>query len=56
MAAEKFGGPGLLVHSRNRELLEWGLTNGLRLVQQMNLMTIGFYQEPKGAYLPSVLY
>jgi hypothetical protein len=25
-------------------------------VHQMNLMTIGLYNEPAGAYLPSVLY
>jgi len=25
-------------------------------VQQMTLMTIGLYNEPIGAYLPSVLY
>ena len=56
VAAEKFDGPGLLVPSRNSEMLQWGLANGLRLVQQMNLMTKGFYQEPKGPYLPSVVY
>jgi hypothetical protein len=32
------------------------LENGLQLVHQMTLMTIGLYNEPKGAYLPSVLY
>ena len=35
---------------------EHRLDNGLRLVHQMNLMTIGLYNEPAGAYLPSVLY
>jgi len=55
-AAEKIQGPGILVPSRNSELLNWGLDNGLRVVQQMTLMSIGFYQEPEGAYLPSVLY
>ena len=34
----------------------WCLANGFRLVMQMTLMTIGFYNEPAGAYLPSVLY
>jgi hypothetical protein len=28
----------------------------LRLVQQMTLMTIGLYNEPSGAYLPSIHY
>jgi len=32
------------------------LANGFRLVMQMTLMTIGLYNEPAGAYLPSVLY
>lgn len=30
--------------------------NGLRVVQPMNLMTLGLYNEPAGAYLPSVLF
>jgi len=55
-AAEEIQGPGILVPSRNSELLNWGLDNGLRLVQQMTLMSTGFYREPEGAYLPSVLY
>ena len=55
-AAGEIQGPGILVPSRNTELLNWGLKNGLRLVQQMTLMTKGFYREPEGAYLPSVLY
>jgi len=47
---------GILVPTRNGELLRWCLNNGLRLVHQMTLMTIGLYNEPAGAYLPSVLY
>src|SRR5713101_3632819 len=47
---------GILVPTRNGELFRWWLNNGLRLVQQMTLMTIGLYNEPLGAYLPSVLY
>jgi predicted N-acetyltransferase YhbS len=47
---------GILVPTRNGELFRWCLNNGLRLVQQMTLMTIGLYNEPAGAYLPSVLY
>ena len=55
-AAESFGGPGILVPTRNTELFRWCLENGLRLVQPMTLMTIGLYNEPTGAYLPSILY
>ena len=55
-AAEAFGGPGILVPLRNAALFQWCLTHGLRVVQVMTLMTIGLYNEPAGAYLPSVLY
>jgi hypothetical protein len=55
-AAETFMGLGILVPSRNAELLRWCLEHGLRIVQQSTLMTIGLYNEPAGAYLPSVVY
>lgn len=32
------------------------LDEGLRLVKPMNLMAVGEYQEPRGAWFPSVLY
>ena len=54
--APEIGGGGLLLPTRNGELFRWCLQNGLRLVHQMTLMTIGLYNEPAGAYLPSVLY
>ncbi len=37
-------------------LFPWGLGEGLRLVKPMNLMAIGEYQEPRGAWFPNVLY
>jgi len=55
-AAERFLGLGILVPSRDGELLRWCLAHGLRIVQQSHLMTIGSYQEPKGAWLPSILF
>ena len=55
-AAPDFPGGGFLVPTRNGELFRWCLDNGLRLVHQLTLMTIGLYNEPNGAYLPSVLY
>jgi GNAT superfamily N-acetyltransferase len=55
-AADGFGGPGILVPSRNAELFRWCLASGLRVVQPMTLMSLGLYNEPKGAFLPSVLY
>jgi GNAT superfamily N-acetyltransferase len=55
-AAEGFGGPGIMVPTRNAELFRWCLSNGLRVVEPMTLMTVGLYNEPAGAYLPSILY
>jgi predicted N-acetyltransferase YhbS len=55
-AAPAFAGPGILVPLRNGTLFQWCLGRGLRVVQVMTLMTTGLYNEPAGAYLPSVLY
>ena len=55
-AAPAFQGPGILVPTRNAGLFRWCLENGLRVVQPMTLMTIGLYNEPAGAYLPSILF
>jgi predicted N-acetyltransferase YhbS len=55
-AAEAFLGLGILVPSRNAELLGWCLDHGLRIVQQSTLMTTGLYNEPAGAYLPSIVF
>lgn len=55
-SAESFGGPGILVPSRNTTLLRWCLGNGLRIVQTMTLMSIGLYNEPDGAWMPSVSF
>ena len=37
-------------------LFRWSLEQGLRGVKPMNVMSTGFYQEPQGAWFPSVLY
>ena len=55
-AAEIFSGPGFLLPTRNSEMLRWCLSNGLRIVQPLTLMSRGLYQEPRGAFLPSILY
>jgi hypothetical protein len=47
---------GFLVPLRNEELSRWCLTPGLRVAVPQTLMSRGFYQEPVGAFLPSVLY
>jgi len=55
-AAKEFRGQGIMVPTRNSELLGWCLDHKLRIVQQMILMGTGMYQEPVGAYMPSVIY
>jgi hypothetical protein len=55
-AAPAFLGPGFLLPTRNAELLRWCLANGLRIVQPMTLMSNGLYNEPQGAYLPSISF
>lgn len=53
---DSYGGPGILIPTRNAELFRWCLENKLRLVHQLTLMTIGMYNEPVGSYMPSILY
>jgi Acetyltransferase (GNAT) domain len=55
-SAESFMGLGILVPSRNAQLLGWCLDHGLRIVQQSTLMTIGLYSDPAGAWMPSIVY
>jgi GNAT superfamily N-acetyltransferase len=55
-ATSAYGGPGFLVPARNGELYRWCMARGLRVVHVMTLMTMGLYNEPVGAYLPSVGY
>jgi GNAT superfamily N-acetyltransferase len=55
-AAPEFSGPGFLLPSRNGDLFRWCLDHGLRVVQPMTLMSLGLYNEPAGAFLPSILF
>ncbi len=55
-AAKEFAGPGLLLPTRNTELLRWCLRHGLQVTQTMTLMSRGLYNEPAGAFLPSIAY
>ena len=55
-AAPAFLGPGFMVPTRNGELLRWCLDKGLRINQPMTLMSMGLYNEPAGAFLPSIIY
>lgn len=53
-SAPQFGKPGFFVPLQNAALLTWSIEHQLRIVYTMNLMTIGQYQSPRGAYLPSL--
>jgi GNAT superfamily N-acetyltransferase len=55
-AADEFGGPGILVPTRNTALFRWCLENGLRVKYPMTLMSMGMYQEAAGSFLPSILF
>jgi len=55
-SADAFGGPGILVPSQNSGLFRWCLANGLRVVQPLTLMSFGLYNQPAGAWLPSILF
>jgi GNAT superfamily N-acetyltransferase len=55
-SAPAFGGPGILVPIRNHELFRNCLARGLKVQQVLTLMTIGLYNEPRGAWMPSILY
>jgi len=55
-AAESFPGPGFLAPVSNGPLMRWCLGEGLRIIHTMTLMTRGLYNQPAGAWLPSVLY
>ena len=54
--AEQFSGNGFLVPLRNAELLRWCFEQRLRMVFMLNLMALGFYQEPRGPFLSSIGY
>lgn len=45
-----------LLPARQSELLRWSLGEGLRIVKPMTYMTVGHYEQPAGAWIPSVLY
>ena len=46
----------MLLPTRQASLFRWALSQGLRVVKPMTLMTMGWYKEPTSTYFPSVLY
>ncbi len=55
-AAQSFAGPGFLLPTRNSQLFRWCLEHGLLVVEPANLMSMGMYKQPAGAFLPSILF
>jgi len=56
-ACEIVDGPiALLMPIRQADLFRWCLQSGFRLDNAMVLMNLGDYTEPKGAFVPSILY
>lgn len=55
-SAPSFEGPGFLLPARSSETFRRCLAHGLRVTQPMTLMTTGLYNEPRGAWLPSILF
>jgi predicted N-acetyltransferase YhbS len=53
---EMADGTGFLVPMRSTTLMRWCLAHDFRVTYTMNLMSMGLYQEPRGAYLASVGY
>jgi predicted N-acetyltransferase YhbS len=54
--APAFERGGFLVPLCHGELFRWCLSAGFRVAAPQTLMSLGFYQEPAGAFLPSILY
>ena len=55
-AAEAMDDPLAFLVPIETDLFRWCLAEGLRAVKPMNVMAMGEYQEPAGAWLPSVIY
>lgn len=54
-ATPSFGGSGFLVPARS-PFLSWCLHQGLQIKEALMLMSLGIYNEPAGAFLPSILF
>ncbi|HLK04141.1 MAG TPA: GNAT family N-acetyltransferase [Candidatus Acidoferrum sp.] len=54
--ADQILGSGILIPTRNAALFRWCLEQGLRVVEPMTLMSIGYYNEPAGAFFPSITF
>lgn len=55
-SADRIDPPGIVVPLEDSAVFRWCLAHGLRVFFVMNMMTMGIWQRPAGAYLPSVGY
>lgn len=55
-SAQTILGPGFFIPARNHELMNWLFENNFRIAWPANLMTLGPYQQPDSAFLPSLAY
>jgi GNAT superfamily N-acetyltransferase len=55
-SGREIAGTGILLPTRNGDVLRWCLENGLRIVMPMSLMSKGYYQAPRNPFFPSILY
>lgn len=55
-SADRVDPPGIVVPLEDGAVFRWCLAHGLRVFFVMNMMTMGIWQRPAGAYLPSVGY
>jgi GNAT superfamily N-acetyltransferase len=55
-AAAQVDDPIAMLVPLESALFRWSLQQGLRALKPMNLMARGEYQEPRGAWFPSVIY
>lgn len=52
--ADEFHEPGVLLPAKRGELVRWALGQGMRIVQPLTLMARGYYEEPRGVFMPSI--
>jgi hypothetical protein len=56
VAAPVVPGPGFFVPIRNGELFSWLLRQGMRCEWPATLMTLGWYEESHGVFLPAISF
>jgi hypothetical protein len=47
---------GVLLPTRQSSLFRWCLSQRMRILKPLTLMSMGEYQEPRGCFFPSIIY